>query len=126
MSVNTASNTVKEDSQLVVTCNVKAGNPESLTRLFWEFEPKYPGTQPQALPGQRENRELRMERTVYSDAGTYSCTAGNTVGSDTAEIEIVVHCEYRISAGVFLNRIKALVTKILHEWHTVGLLLVLS
>ena len=97
MSVQTASNNVEEDSQLVVTCDVEAGNPESLTNLFWEFEPKYPGTQSQSLPGQRENRELRIERTVYSDAGTYRCTAGNTVGSDTGEIQIAIHCEYRIN-----------------------------
>ena len=97
MSVQTVSNTIEEDSQLVVTCNVEAGNPDSLTSQYWEFEPKYPGTRTQALPVQRENRELRIERTVYSDAGTYRCTAGNTVGSDTAEIQIVVHCKYRIN-----------------------------
>ena len=95
VSVETASDTLVKDLQLVVTCDVEAGNPESLTSQFWEFEPKYPGTLSQALPEQSEIRELRIERTVYSDAGTYRCTAGNTVGSDTAEIQIVVHCEYR-------------------------------
>ena len=94
VSVQTPSNTLVTELQLVVTCDVEAGNPESLTSLYWEFEPKYPGTQSQSLPGQRENRELRIERTVYSDAGTYKCTAGNTVGSDTGEIQIVIHCEY--------------------------------
>ena len=97
VSVQTVSGTIEEDSQLVVTCDVEAGNPESLTSQSWEFEPKYPSTQSQALPGQRENRELRIERTVYSDAGTYKCTAGNTVGSDAAEIQIAVHCKYRIN-----------------------------
>ena len=96
MSVQTSSNTIEEDSQLVVTCDVQAGNPESLASQSWEFEPKYPGTQTQALPVQRENRELRIERTVYSDAGTYRCTAGNTAGSDAGEGQVVVHCEYRI------------------------------
>ena len=97
VSVQTASNTIEEDSQLNVACDVEAGNPEHLTSLYWEFEPKYPGTQTQALPGQRENRELGIENTVYSDAGTYRCTAGNTVGSNTGEIQIAVHCEYRIN-----------------------------
>ena len=82
------------ETLLTIYCNVTLGNPESLLYLDWEFEPKYYDTQTQALPEQRENRELRIQRTVYSDAGTYRCTAGNTVGSDTAEIEIVVHCGY--------------------------------
>ena len=103
MSVQTASNTVEEDSQLVVTCDVKAGNPESLSSLFWKFEPKYPDTQSQALPGQRENREVRIERTLYSDAGIYRCTAGNTVGSDTGEIQIVVHCRYLVCDNYSVN-----------------------
>ena len=82
------------ETLLTIYCNVKVGNPESLLYLDWEFESKYYDTQTQALPGQRENSELRIERTVYTDAGTYRCTAGNTVGSDTAEIEIVVYCGY--------------------------------
>ena len=71
-----------------------AGNPEVLTSQYWEFEPKYHDRQTQALPEQRDNRELRIEKTVYSDAGTYRCTAGNIVGSDTGEMQAVVHCEY--------------------------------
>ena len=106
MSVQTTSNTIEEDSQLNVACDVEAGNPEHLISLYWEFEPKYPGTQTQALPVQRENRELRIENTLYSDAGTYRCTAGNTVGTDTGEIQIVIHCEYRINVR---NKIKVLV-----------------
>ena len=74
-----------------------AGNPEELTTQYWEFEAKYHGSQSQVLPEHRENRELRIERTVYNDAGTYRCTAGNTVGSDTGEIQIVVLCEYKFT-----------------------------
>ena len=109
MSVQTASKTIEEDSQLVVTCDVQAGNPESLTSQYWEFEPKYPLTQSQALPRQRENRELQIENTVYSDGGTYSCTAGNIVGSDTAVIQIAVHCEY--------GSCKLLISSIVHGLH---------
>ena len=94
---------IEESFELIITSVVEPGNPENLAVFRWEFEPKYPGTQSQALPGQRENREVRIQSAVYSDAGIYRCTAGNTVGSDTAEIQIVVHCEchviYYLSQG---------------------------
>ena len=97
VSVQAASNPIGEGSQLTLTCEVEEGNPAEFTSQFWEFEPKYPDTQSQALPGQRENRELRIERAVYGDAGIYRCTAGNTIGSDAAEMQIVVHCKYKFS-----------------------------
>ena len=73
---------------------MQVGNPESITYFYWEFDPKYSNNPSQALPEQRENRELIIQRTVYTDAGTYRCFAGNAVGADTGEIQIVVHCEY--------------------------------
>ena len=103
VSIQTASNTIEENTLLVATCDVEPGNPESLISLVWEFEPKYPGTQSQALPGQRENRELSIANTVHSDAGTYRCTAGNMVGSDTGEIQIVVNCRYMICDNYSVN-----------------------
>ena len=88
---------IVEGSEFFTNCQVLAGNPEALTTQYWEFEPKYDGTQSQALPMQRENRDLTINRTLYSDAGTYRCIAGNTVGVDTGEIQIVVQCEYEVS-----------------------------
>ena len=112
VSVQSQSNVIQEGSQFVVNCQVVAGNPETLTTQYWEFEPKYHGSQSQALPGQREDRRLRIDRIVYSDAGTYRCTAGNTLGSNTGEIQIVVHCEYKFTellvrmmmVGVLINK----------------------
>ena len=94
VSVQGDSGSIEEGSQFFTNCTVVAGNPDTLTTQNWEFEPKYHDSKSQALPEQGSNRELRIERTVYSDAGNYSCTATNKVGSDTGEIQIVVHCEY--------------------------------
>ena len=96
VSVQSLSDSIEEGSELVMTCEIQTGNPQDIITHFWEFEPKYPFSQSQAIPEQRENREVRIERTVYSDAGTYRCTAGNTVGSDTEEIQIVIHCTYEL------------------------------
>ena len=85
---------IEEGSQMVINCEIEEGNPENTITQYWEFESKYPGANSQALPEQREQRMLRVEKTVYSDAGTYRCTAGNPIGSDTEEVQIVIHCEY--------------------------------
>ena len=96
MSISGYSGPTKEDSSLTLSCNITPGNPETVTTIkYWEFVPKYQGTKSQALPGQAGQRELSIERTVYSDAGTYMCTAGNEVGSNTDEVEVVVYCEYK-------------------------------
>ena len=107
VSVQTLSYSIEEGSELVMNCEIQTGNPQDIITHFWEFEPKYPLSQSQALPGQRENREVRIERTVYSDAGTYRCTAGNTVGSDTGARQIVIHCKYKI---VWIFRSRCLLT----------------
>ena len=91
ISVETTSNITVEGNGLTIACKIQAGNPEEITIFFWEFVPKYKDTLSQV---QLEMRELRIEETVYSDAGTYRCTAGNTLGSGTGEIQIVVQCEY--------------------------------
>ena len=96
VSVQSLSDSIEEGSELVINCEIQTGNPQDIITHFWEFEPKYPFSQSQALPEQRENREVRLERTLYSDAGTYRCTAGNIVGSDTGEIQIVIHCTYEM------------------------------
>ena len=94
VSITGYSSPVVEDSSLTLTCNITPGNPETLTTTkYWEFVPKYEGTTSQALSGQEGNRTLSIEKTVYSDAGRYRCTAGNEVGSDTGEVEVVIHCE---------------------------------
>ena len=85
---------IEEGSQMVINCAIHEGNPNNTIVQYWEFESKYPGDNSQALPEQREERMLRVENTVYSDAGTYRCTAGNTIGTDAEEIQIVIHCEY--------------------------------
>ena len=94
MSITGYSSPVDEDSSLTLTCNITPGNPDTLTTTkYWEFVPKYEGNKSQALPGQEGSRTLSIEKTVYSDAGRYRCTVGNEVGSVTAEVEVVVHCE---------------------------------
>ena len=103
VSVQRLSGSIEEGSELVMNCEIQTGNPQDIITHFWEFEPKYPLIQSQALPEQRENRKLRIERTVYSDAGTYRCTAGNTVGSDTGARQIVIHCKCKM-VWLFLSR----------------------
>ena len=87
---------VEEGSQLQINCEVVAGNPEALTTRYWEFQPKYYDSQSQALPVQRKNKQLMINETLYTDAGNYSCTAGNTVGNDKGDIHIIVHCELKV------------------------------
>ena len=78
---------------MVIKCIVTDGNPTFLNYFFWEFEPKYASTQSQALPFQRERREIHIDAVVYSDAGRYICTAGNSVSRDTAQTDITVNCK---------------------------------
>ena len=92
-----------EGSQIVITCKIEEGNPENITTKYWEFEPKYPGSKSQALPEQEEKTELRIDKTLYHDAGTYRCTAGNAVGNHTGELQFVVHCEYLINRYIGFN-----------------------
>ena len=95
MSIAGYSGPINEDSPLTLSCDITPGNPKTFTTTkYWHLVPKYEGTESQALPGQAGQTELSVERTVYSDAGTYRCTVGNEVGSDTDELEVVVHCEY--------------------------------
>ena len=51
---------VDTGTTLVLNCNVDDGNPRFLTYFFWEFKPKYTGTDSQAMPSQRESRVLRI------------------------------------------------------------------
>ena len=94
VSLHVVSGPIEEGSLLVINCTIQEGNPENTTIQYWEFEPRYPGTTAQALPEQVISRELRVDKTVYSDAGTYRCTAGNAVGTDTEEMQIIIHCEF--------------------------------
>ena len=97
VSVQRVSSPIYEGSQTVITCNIEVGNPENITTQYWEFEPKYPDAKSQAIVEQVQKRELKIDKTMYSDAGTYRCTAGNAVGNHTGEIQIVVHCEYLVN-----------------------------
>ena len=92
---------VVQDTELSLSCNITPGNPTTISILFWEFLPRYNETKSQALPAQRENQTLMIENTVYSDAGTYKCTAGNDLQTGTGEQEILIHCVFQ-----FLNLIK--------------------
>ena len=104
ISVQGVFSPINEGSQIVITCKIEAGNPENITTRYWEFEPKYPGSKSQALPEQEEKRELRIDKTLYRDAGTYRCTAGNAVGNHTGKLQIVVHCEYLLNKWTLFNR----------------------
>ena len=94
VSLHGVSGPIEEGSLLVINCTIQEGNPQNTTTRYWEFEPRYPGAKAQALPEQGLSRELRVDKAVYSDAGTYGCTAVNAVGTDTEEIQIIIHCEY--------------------------------
>ena len=95
VSIEGYSDPVGEDKALSLTCDITPGNPSTITTLFWEFAPRYAGTESQALPAQRKNEELRIESTLHSDAGTYKCTAGNGVGTVIGQEEILIHCMFQ-------------------------------
>ena len=91
VSIQGHSTPVIEDSKLELTCGITPGNPVETDSPTWEFVPIYPDSP--ALPGEMEDTKLTLEKVVYTDAGTYSCTARNSAGSETGELAVIVHCE---------------------------------
>ena len=94
VSVTKQAQVITEGSPLVLFCEVEAGNPAGITSMYWEFQPKYLGMESQPLQYSGKGQELRINRTTYSDAGTYACTAKNSVGTNTARVEVAINCEY--------------------------------
>ena len=81
---------VMEGSELVLNCDINS-NPRA-TILPWKFIGKY--DKPENQTWSAKDTELRIENILYTDAGTYICTARNEYGQSDGQIRVDVHCKY--------------------------------
>ena len=93
----------KENDNVILTCNVTAGNPTG--NISWQF--KQPLSTPTFVSLSSANTPiLRLSRLTKQNNGSYRCVAQNSIGrSESPSVDIKIACKMTVNTLIcFLTK----------------------